>query len=101
MGQDITAIDISAARRHNAKHAEANNGRLLAVFPKGFALDATHRPHITVNERFYSLLISAGSMTQSAILATPSDRHELEAFKNNSRPGRRGWRRRNLREADP
>ena len=25
---------------------------LLKVFPKGFALDATHRPHITLVQRF-------------------------------------------------
>jgi len=28
------------------------NDRLLKVFPKGFALDATHRPHITLVQRF-------------------------------------------------
>ena len=34
------------------QHAEANNARLLGVFPKGFALDATHRPHITMIQCF-------------------------------------------------
>ena len=34
------------------RHAEANNARLLRVYPKGFALDATHRPHITMIQRF-------------------------------------------------
>jgi hypothetical protein len=34
------------------QHCEANNARLLKVFPKGFALDATHRPHITLLQRF-------------------------------------------------
>jgi len=34
------------------RHAEANNARLLKVYPKGFALDATHRPHITMLQRF-------------------------------------------------
>ena len=34
------------------QHADANNARLLKVFPKGFALDATHRPHITMIQRF-------------------------------------------------
>jgi hypothetical protein len=34
------------------KYAEVNNSRLLSVFPKGFALDATHRPHITPIQRF-------------------------------------------------
>jgi hypothetical protein len=27
-------------------HAAANNARLLGVYPKGFALDAAHHPHI-------------------------------------------------------
>lgn len=33
-------------------HAEANNARLRKVFPKGFAMDATHRPHVTLLQRF-------------------------------------------------
>ncbi len=49
----ITAIDIllepDAAM---LRHAERNNARLLAVFPKGFALDAAHRPHITMLQCF-------------------------------------------------
>ena len=32
--------------------AEANNARLRRVFPQGFALDASHRPHITLLQRF-------------------------------------------------
>jgi hypothetical protein len=34
------------------ERAAANNARLLAVFPQGFALDAMHHPHITVLQRF-------------------------------------------------
>ena len=34
------------------QHAEAVNARLLKVFPKGFALDATHHPHITILQRY-------------------------------------------------
>jgi hypothetical protein len=34
------------------RHAEANNARLLKVYPQGFALDAAHRPHITMIQRF-------------------------------------------------
>jgi hypothetical protein len=34
------------------RHCEANNARLLKVYPKGFALDATHRPHITMIQCF-------------------------------------------------
>jgi phosphoserine phosphatase len=49
----VTAIDILLEPDATMlQHAEANNARLLAVFPKGFALDATHRPHITLIQRF-------------------------------------------------
>src|SRR5438128_4967242 len=34
------------------EHATATHERLIKVFPKGFALDATHRPHITLVQRF-------------------------------------------------
>ena len=49
----ITAIDILLEPDATMlKHAQATNERLLKVFPKGFALDATHRPHITLVQRF-------------------------------------------------
>ena len=49
VGQDMTAIDVLLEPDATMlKHAEANNARLLAVFPKGFALDATHRPHLSL-----------------------------------------------------
>ena len=49
----VTAIDILLEPDATMlKHAEAVNARLLKVFPKGFALDATHRPHITLVQRF-------------------------------------------------
>ena len=34
------------------QHATATNERLRKVFPKGFALDASHRPHVTLVQRF-------------------------------------------------
>jgi phosphoglycolate phosphatase-like HAD superfamily hydrolase len=34
------------------QRSEANNASLLEVFPKGFALDATHQPHITLFQCF-------------------------------------------------
>jgi hypothetical protein len=49
----ITAIDILL--EPDAKMLQqtgANNARLLAVFPEGFVLDAMHRPHITMIQRF-------------------------------------------------
>ena len=49
----ITAIDILLEPDAvMLQHAEANNARLLKVFPKGFVLDAEHRPHITLIQRF-------------------------------------------------
>jgi hypothetical protein len=49
----ITAIDILLEPDITMlKHAEANNARLLKVYPKGFALDAAHRPHITMLQCF-------------------------------------------------
>ncbi len=49
----VTAIDILLEPGATMlQHAQAVNDRLLKVFPKGFALDATHRPHITLVQRF-------------------------------------------------
>jgi hypothetical protein len=49
----VTAIDILLEPDATLlKHSEAVNARLLKVFPKGFALDAMHRPHITIAQRF-------------------------------------------------
>jgi hypothetical protein len=49
----VTAIDIllkpDAAM---LQHSAANNARLLKVFPKGFSLDAAHRPHVTIVQRY-------------------------------------------------
>ncbi len=50
---EITAIDILLEPDATmVQHAEAVNERLLKVFPKGFSLDASHRPHITLVQRF-------------------------------------------------
>lgn len=49
----VTAIDIALEPdAAMIQHAEAANARLRAVFPAGYALDATHRPHITILQRF-------------------------------------------------
>ena len=34
------------------RHAQATNARLLKAYPKGFALDATHNPHITLLQAY-------------------------------------------------
>ncbi len=49
----VTAIDILLEPDATmVQHAQAVNERLLKVFPKGFSLDASHRPHITLVQRF-------------------------------------------------
>jgi hypothetical protein len=49
----VTAIDILLNPDETMmKRSEAVNARLREVYPKGFALDATHRPHITLIQRF-------------------------------------------------
>ena len=49
----ITAIDILLEPDATMlEHCKANNARLLGVYPKGFALDATHTPHITMLQCF-------------------------------------------------
>ena len=80
----VTAIDIllepDAAM---LRRAEANNARLLTVNPKGFALDAAHRPHITLLQTFVrtadldQVYAAAGRVIAGADLS----RMRLEAFK--------------------
>jgi hypothetical protein len=49
----IIAVDILLEPdARMLEHAEANNARLLKAYPNGFALDAAHRPHITMLQRF-------------------------------------------------
>jgi len=49
----VTAIDILLEPDATMlRHAEAANANLLKIFPMGFALDAAHRPHITLIQRF-------------------------------------------------
>jgi hypothetical protein len=65
------------------RHAEADNVRLLKVYPKGFALDAAHRPHITLVQRFVrtadleALYVAVGKV----FAATNVKAMKLEAFK--------------------
>ena len=80
----VTAIDILLEPDATMlQHAEANNARLLTVFPKGFALDATHRPHITMIQRFVrtadldKVYAAAGKVLASANVTGM----KLEAFK--------------------
>ncbi len=81
---EITAIDIllkpDAAM---LKHAEANNARLLGVFPDGFALDATHTPHITMLQCFVRTadLDEVYAAVEKVLAAANVNAMKLEAFK--------------------
>lgn len=49
----VTAIDIALEPDATMiQHAKADNARLLKSFPKGFTLDATHHPHVTLLQQF-------------------------------------------------
>jgi hypothetical protein len=50
---DITAIDVLLEPDGSMlRHAQAANARLLKEFPKGYALDAAHQPHISCLQRY-------------------------------------------------
>ena len=49
----VTAIDIALeVDAIMIQHAQSDNARLLKDFPKGFTLDATHHPHISMLQQF-------------------------------------------------
>ena len=49
----VTAIDIALEPDATMlQHARDANARLLKSFPKGFTLDETHHPHVTVLQQF-------------------------------------------------
>ncbi len=49
----VTAVDIALEPDATmVQHAMAANARLLKSFPKGFTLDETHHPHISMLQQF-------------------------------------------------
>jgi 2'-5' RNA ligase len=49
----VTAIDVALEPDATMiQHAKAINARLRKAYPEGFALDATHNPHITLLQQF-------------------------------------------------
>src|SRR5271154_5274981 len=49
----VTAIDIALEPdAMMVQHAMAANARLLKSFPKGFSLDETHHPHVSILQQF-------------------------------------------------
>ena len=50
---DVTAVDIALEPDATMlQHAKDANARLLKSFPKGFTLDETHHPHVTMLQQF-------------------------------------------------
>jgi phosphoserine phosphatase len=81
---EITAIDILLEPDATMlKHAEANNARLLKVYPKGFALDASHRPHITMLQCFVrtATLDKVYAAVGKVLAGANVNAMKLEAFK--------------------
>jgi len=86
----ITAIDILLEPDATMLgHAQANNARLLKVFPKGFALDEAHRPHITLIQRFVRTadLDRVYAAAEKVLAGAGITRIPLEAFKFYYAPG--------------
>jgi phosphoserine phosphatase len=80
----VTAIDILLEPDATMlRHAEANNARLLKVFPKGFALDQAHRPHITMLQCFVRTadLDKIYAAAHKVLAAANVNAMKLEAFK--------------------
>ena len=81
---DVTAIDILLEPDATMlRHAAADNARLLGVYPKGFALDATHTPHITMLQCFVRTadLDKVYAAVGKVLAAANVNAMKLEAFK--------------------
>ncbi len=87
---EITAIDVLLQPDATMlKHAVANNARLLAEFPAGFALDADHTPHITMLQCFVRTedLDQVNAAVEKVLADAKINTMKLEAFKYYYAPG--------------
>ena len=86
----ITAIDVLLQPDTTMlKHAAANNARLLAEFPEGFALDEAHTPHITMLQCFVRTedLDQVNAAVEKVLADAKINTMKLEAFKYYYAPG--------------
>ena len=84
VSQEVTAIDILLQPDATMlKHAKDNNARLLGVYPKSFALDAAHAPHITLLQCFVRTadLDKVYAAEEKVFAAAHLNTMKLEAFK--------------------
>jgi hypothetical protein len=83
-GSPVTAIDIQLEPDATmVQHAQAANARLLKAYPDGFALDATHHPHITMLQQFV-LTADLGKVSTAASRILANEKvtsRNLKAFK--------------------
>src|SRR5271154_7150486 len=80
----ITAVDIVLEPDATMiQHAEAANAGLRKNFPKGFALDAGHKPHISVmGGYFYTVNLERVYAATAKVLASEKVKSwKLTAFK--------------------
>jgi hypothetical protein len=80
----VTAIDILLEPDATMlKRAAVNNERLLKIYPKGFALDAAHTPHITMLQCFVLTadLDKLYAAEEKVFAAANLKAMKLEAFK--------------------
>jgi hypothetical protein len=80
----VTAIDIALEPDATMlEHAAALNARLRQSFPKGYALDASHRPHVTMLQRYVRRadLPKVHAAVEKIISAKSAARWKLQAFR--------------------
>ena len=99
----VTAIDILLNPDATMmKRSDAVNARLRSVYPKGFALDATHRPHITLLQRFVRTadLDQVYAAANKVLAGVKASDLQLKAVKYYYIPAGRPWSFRHRRGAD-
>jgi acid phosphatase (class A) len=80
----VTAIDILLEPDATLLgHAESVNASFLEVYPQGFSLDASHRPHITLIQRYVRTadLEKVYAAAGQVLASTNVTSFKLEAFK--------------------
>ena len=80
----VTAIDIVLKPDTTmCQHALEANAQLLKDYPKGFALDASHNPHITILQRYVKTadLESVYDAANRVVQKEKPTRWKLNAFK--------------------
>lgn len=80
----VTAIDVALEPDATMiERAKAANARLRKVYPTGFALDATHNPHVTMLQQFVRTadLDKVYAAVSDALAGETPSRWKLKAFK--------------------